>query len=50
MVISKIVLWLLLVGAVMHFRRRASGSPALGESAGVSAAALAIVVAMYKPF
>ena len=49
-VVSKIVLWLVLLGAATHFRKRAPASPALTWSATVSIAALAVVLAIYKPF
>jgi uncharacterized membrane protein len=49
-VVSKIVVWLILLGAVTHFRRRAPGSPVLAWSASVLVAALAVVMAIYKPF
>jgi len=49
-VVSKIVLWLILLGTVTHFRGRAPASPVLAWSTCVSAAALAVVMAIYKPF
>ena len=49
-VVSKIVIWLILLGAVTHFRKRAPASPVLAWSATVSVAALAVVLAIYKPF
>jgi hypothetical protein len=39
-----------LLGAVTHFRGRAPASPVPAWSACVSVAALAVVMAIYKPF
>jgi len=49
-VVSKIVLWLILLGAATHLRKRAPASPVLAWSATVSVAALAVVLAIYKPY
>ncbi len=48
-VVSKIVLWLILIGAAAHLRKRAPAFPVLAWSATVSVAALAVVLAIYKP-
>lgn len=49
-VVAKIVLWLVLLGAAAHLWRRVPASPALAWGAIVSVAALAVVLAIYKPW
>jgi uncharacterized membrane protein len=49
-VVVKIVMWLILIGVMTHFRRKTPGSPVLAWLISFPAAAVAVFMAVYKPF
>jgi hypothetical protein len=49
-VVTKIVMWLALLGILVQFRRGPAASPAAPWLVALPAAAIAIFMAIYKPF